>query len=223
MSTQPKSTRKWWALALIAAAQFMVIMDTSIIGVALPPDAERSRLFPRRPDLGLQCVRHRVRRATPPRRPPVRPVRARRVFSAGWLILLIGSVVAGAAGNVAVELAGRAVQGAGAALIAPSALTLLMMLFGSTQKEMTKRCPSTRCRPPGRRYGRRVPRRRHHRIHQLALGVLPQHSHRCHRADRYSPPPDAERTGTYRVDRLPRRTRCHRRSCCRSLRHRQST
>ncbi|WP_407813684.1 MFS transporter, partial [Staphylococcus aureus] len=46
--------------------------------------------------------------------------------------------VAGAAGNVAVELAGRAVQGAGAALIAPSALTLLMMLFGSTQKEMTK-------------------------------------------------------------------------------------
>src|SRR3989304_1740849 len=36
MSTQPKSTRKWWALALIAAAQFMVIMDTSIIGVALP-------------------------------------------------------------------------------------------------------------------------------------------------------------------------------------------
>ena len=32
----PKSTRKWWALALIAAAQFMVIMDTSIIGVALP-------------------------------------------------------------------------------------------------------------------------------------------------------------------------------------------
>lgn len=25
------------------------------------------------------------------------------------------------------------------------------------------------------------------------------------------------------IDRLPRRTRCHRRSCCRSLRHRQST
>jgi MFS family permease len=28
--------RRWWALVLIAAAQFMVIMDTSIIGVALP-------------------------------------------------------------------------------------------------------------------------------------------------------------------------------------------
>src|SRR5918997_1475694 len=28
--------RRWWALGLIALAQFMVIMDTSIIGVALP-------------------------------------------------------------------------------------------------------------------------------------------------------------------------------------------
>jgi MFS family permease len=30
------SRRRWLALGLIAAAQFMVIMDTSIIGVALP-------------------------------------------------------------------------------------------------------------------------------------------------------------------------------------------
>jgi predicted MFS family arabinose efflux permease len=37
-----------------------------------------------------------------------------------------------------VEIAARAVQGAGAALIAPAALTLLMMLFGSTPKELTK-------------------------------------------------------------------------------------
>lgn len=28
--------RRWWALAVLATAQFMVIMDTSIIGVALP-------------------------------------------------------------------------------------------------------------------------------------------------------------------------------------------
>jgi MFS family permease len=30
------SSRRWLALGLIATAQFMVIMDTSIIGVALP-------------------------------------------------------------------------------------------------------------------------------------------------------------------------------------------
>ena len=32
----PAPARRWWALGLIAAAQFMVIMDTSIIAVALP-------------------------------------------------------------------------------------------------------------------------------------------------------------------------------------------
>ena len=35
-STTRGGTTRWWALALIATAQFMVIMDTSIIGVALP-------------------------------------------------------------------------------------------------------------------------------------------------------------------------------------------
>ncbi|MBF6271838.1 MFS transporter, partial [Nocardia farcinica] len=64
-------------------------------------------------------------------------VGARRVFAAGWVVLLVGSVLAGAAGTVGVELAGRAIQGAGAAMIAPSALTLLMMLFGSSPQELT--------------------------------------------------------------------------------------
>ena len=35
-SAEAPSSRRWLALGLIAAAQFMVIMDTSIIGVALP-------------------------------------------------------------------------------------------------------------------------------------------------------------------------------------------
>jgi MFS family permease len=50
----------------------------------------------------------------------------------GWLILIAGSLLAGAATNVGLEIAGRAIQGAGSAMIAPAALTLLMMLFGGT-------------------------------------------------------------------------------------------
>ena len=63
---------------------------------------------------------------------------ARRIFGVGWAILLVGSLIAGAAGSVAVELVGRAVQGFGSALIAPAALTLLMMLFGGEPKQLTK-------------------------------------------------------------------------------------
>lgn len=36
------------------------------------------------------------------------------------------------------EFAGRTVQGIGAALIAPSALTLLLVLFGGNPRELTK-------------------------------------------------------------------------------------
>jgi len=130
--------RRWWALAVIALAQFMVIMDTSIIGVALP-DIQRDLGFSQ-DNLswvfnayviafgGLLLLGGRLSDL----------FGARRLFAAGWAILLAGSVVAGLADAIWVELAGRAIQGIGAALIAPAALTLLFMLFGAQPKELTK-------------------------------------------------------------------------------------
>ncbi|MGI5184130.1 MFS transporter [Dactylosporangium sp. CA-152071] len=132
------ASRRWWALGLIALAQFMVIMDTSIIGVALPRMRDDLGFTPG--DLswvfnayvvafgGLLLLGGRLSDL----------FGARRVFTGGWAVLLAGSLAAGLADGVAVELAARAVQGAGAALIAPSALTLLMMLFGAEPKELTK-------------------------------------------------------------------------------------
>lgn len=79
-------------------------------------------------------------------------------------MLLVGSVIAGAAGNVGVELAGRAIQGGGAALIAPSALTLLMLLFGSSPKELTKGARGIRSGGTRQRHRGRLPRRRHNRV-----------------------------------------------------------
>jgi len=132
------TTRRWWALGLIAAAQFMVIMDTSIIGVALPQ--MQADLGFTQQNLswvfnayvvafgGLLLLGGRLSDL----------FGARRIFTTGWAVLLAGSAVAGLAGTVGVELAGRAIQGAGAALIAPAALTLLMMLFGAQPRELTK-------------------------------------------------------------------------------------
>jgi EmrB/QacA subfamily drug resistance transporter len=131
--TDRGSGRRWLGLALIAAAQFVVIMDTSIIGVALP-DIQRELGFT--PESlswvfnayvvafgGLLLLGGRLSDL----------LGARKVFIGGWAALLVGSVLAGAAGTVAVEIAGRAMQGVGAALIAPAALTLLMTLFGGTR------------------------------------------------------------------------------------------
>jgi EmrB/QacA subfamily drug resistance transporter len=130
--------RRWMALAVIALAQFMVIMDTSIIGVALPDIRADLGFSPE--DLswvfnayviafgGLLLLGGRLSDL----------VGAKRIFALGWAVLAAGSLAAGLADSTGVEIAARAGQGAGAALIAPSALTLLMMLFGHNPKELMK-------------------------------------------------------------------------------------
>ena len=135
---QSANPRRWSALAVIALAQFMVIMDTSIIGVALPEIQTDLGFSP--DDLswvfnayviafgGLLLLGGRLSDL----------LGARRIFAAGWVVLAAGSLTAGLAESTTVEIVSRAVQGAGAALIAPSALTLLMMLFGNNPKELTK-------------------------------------------------------------------------------------
>lgn len=143
MSTTPsageaRSSRRWVALGVIAAAQFMVIMDTSIIGVALPKMQRDLGFTPQGLSWvfnayvvafgGLLLLGGRLSDL----------FGARRIFTTGWVVLAAGSLLAGFAGNVPVELVGRSVQGAGSALIAPAALTLLFMTFGSSPKELTK-------------------------------------------------------------------------------------
>jgi EmrB/QacA subfamily drug resistance transporter len=130
--------RRWTALAVIALAQFIVIMDTSIIGVALPDIRADLGFSPG--DLswvfnayvvafgGLLLLGGRLSDL----------FGAKRIFALGWAVLAAGSLAAGLADTTGVEIAARAVQGAGAALIAPSALTLLMMLFGHDPKELMK-------------------------------------------------------------------------------------
>ena len=116
----------------------MVIMDTSIIGVALPEIQADLGFTPENLSWvfnayviafgGLLLLGGRLSDL----------LGAKRMFSLGWLVLAAGSLAAGLADSTGVEIAARAVQGAGAALIAPSALTLLMMLFGSNPKELMK-------------------------------------------------------------------------------------
>ncbi|MFH8259575.1 MFS transporter [Streptomyces roseolus] len=130
--------RRWWALLVLATAQFMVIMDTSIIGVALPEmqkdlgfsQGELQWVFNAYVIVfgGLLLLGGRLSDL----------VGARKVFVTGWAVMIAGSVLAAAAQTAWVEIAGRAVQGVGGALIAPSAMTLLMMLFLHDPKELGK-------------------------------------------------------------------------------------
>lgn len=138
MSIQTPDPRRWWALALLCAAQFIVILDTSIIGIALP--AIQTSLGFTAEGLswifnayvivfgGLLLLGGRLSDL----------FGARRLFMLGFAILTAGSLVAGLAASQDVLLVGRAIQGLGAALVAPSAMTILMSLFGHNGAELGK-------------------------------------------------------------------------------------
>lgn len=130
--------KRWAALALLCAAQFIVILDTSIIGVALP--AMQTDLGFSASGLswifnayviafgGLLLLGGRLGDL----------LGARRIFTSGFAILTSASLLAGLAQSQEMLLAGRALQGVGAALIAPSALTIVMRLFGHDGAELGK-------------------------------------------------------------------------------------
>ncbi len=132
-----KYEKRWTALALLCAAQFMVIMDTSIIGVALP--AIKTELGYTQSGLqwifnayvilfgGILLLGGRLSDL----------FGARKIFMWGFGILATASFFAGAAWTPEVLNTSRALQGLGSALIAPAAMTLLMTTF-TDPKELGK-------------------------------------------------------------------------------------
>jgi EmrB/QacA subfamily drug resistance transporter len=134
---QPDPMR-WKALALLGFANFLVMMDTAIIQVALPSikDAlgysEANLQWVMNAFLilfgGLLLLGGRLADL----------LGHRRIFMWGVSILTISSLFAGLAWNEMSLNVGRAIQGAGSALIAPAALSIIMMLFSSNKKEMGK-------------------------------------------------------------------------------------
>jgi EmrB/QacA subfamily drug resistance transporter len=129
--------RRWWALGLLSAAQFLVILDTSIIGIALP-DIEEALGFS---SSSLQWVFNAYVIAfgglllLGGRLSDL--LGARRVFVGGFVLLAGSSLLAGFAWSDGALIAGRALQGVGAALIAPAAMAIVLSLF-TTPAELGK-------------------------------------------------------------------------------------
>jgi EmrB/QacA subfamily drug resistance transporter len=121
--------RRWKALALLSLAQFLIIMDTSIIGVALPTIQEQFGFSQSELQwiFSAYVIVFGALLLLGGRLSDI--LGQRRIFIIGFAILTAASVVAGLASSGTVLIAARALQGVGAALIAPSALSIVMNLF----------------------------------------------------------------------------------------------
>jgi EmrB/QacA subfamily drug resistance transporter len=121
--------RRWLALAVIAVAQLMTALDATIVNIALP-SAQHSLGFDDGARqwvvtaytlcfAGLLLLGGRISDV----------IGRRRAFLVGLGGFALASLLAGLATDLPVLIAGRALQGAAAALISPSALSLLAVTF----------------------------------------------------------------------------------------------
>lgn len=119
--------RRRAAATLLVSAQFVVMLDTSIVNVALPSIQRGLNLGP----AGLAWVVNAYVLAfgglllLAGRAADV--VGRRNMFILGAVVFTIGSLVAGTASSEGVLVAGRLVQGIGAAALSPAAMSLLLL------------------------------------------------------------------------------------------------
>jgi EmrB/QacA subfamily drug resistance transporter len=124
-------SRRWLALVLLAATQFMLVIDVSIVNVALP-SIQRSLHFN---ESNLQWVTSAYaltfggflllggRCAD--------LLGRRRIFMSGLVLFTAASLLCGLSGSAGLLIAARAVQGVGAAIVSPAALSILTNTFAA--------------------------------------------------------------------------------------------
>jgi len=127
--TEDFREKRWLALVLLCSAQFVVVLDASIVNVALPTigdalDFSQENL----PWVvnayiltfgGFLLLGGRTADL----------LGRRRVFMAGLALVAIASLAAGFAATEAQLIAARAAQGLGAAIISPAALSIVTTTF----------------------------------------------------------------------------------------------
>ncbi|GAC1487478.1 MAG: DHA2 family efflux MFS transporter permease subunit [Solirubrobacteraceae bacterium] len=129
MADETPDPRRWRALILLCAAQFMVVLDASIVNVALP--SIKSALHFSTADLqwivnaytltfgGFLLLGGRAADL----------LGRRRVFMAGLGLFAAASLAGGLASSEAWIIVARGVQGLGAAILSPAALSIVTTTF----------------------------------------------------------------------------------------------
>ena len=129
MTAEDKQRARWAAVVLACVAQFMVILDVSVVNVALPSIREALGFS----GTGLQWVVNAYTltfagflllggRAAD-------LLGRRRVFIAGLLLFSLASLVGGLASSQGMLVGARAAQGLGGAIVSPATLAIITTTF----------------------------------------------------------------------------------------------
>ena len=169
--------RRWIALAVIVTAQFMVVLDVAIVNVALP--TIKTDLHFSQESLQWVVTAYSIlfggvlllggRMAD--------LLGRRRLFMAGLGLFTVSSLLDGLAWSEGSLIAFRSLQGLGAALLSPAALSILTTTF-EEGRERNLALGIWGAVSGQRRRGRRPARRRAHERVQLVVDLLHQRAGR---------------------------------------------
>lgn len=132
-ASAPPDPRRWRVLAMLGIAQLMLIIDVTVVAVALPEMGADLGLD--RAGLawvasiyalafgGLMLLGGRAADVFGPR----------RLVLAGLVLFTSASLVAGLAGSAELLLLARALQGVGAAMMSPAALSVIVRMFAGPE------------------------------------------------------------------------------------------
>ena len=122
--------RRWLALALLCVVQFMVVLDIAIVNVALPSIQEDLGFSQDESPVGDQRLCPRVRRVPSPGRTGSGHARSPTGVPRGNSSCSpLASLLAGLAWSDTSLIGARVLQGLGAAIITPAALSILSTTF----------------------------------------------------------------------------------------------
>lgn len=113
------ANRKWWILAAMGGSLGLVVLDETILGVALPTISAYLVVF-----AGFAAAAGKIGDL----------VDIRKFFVAGVLVFGLSSMACGFALNGAWLITARAVQGIGAAIIFPTSVAMLAKVFPPEQR-----------------------------------------------------------------------------------------
>jgi EmrB/QacA subfamily drug resistance transporter len=127
----------WLVLVIVGLAQFMVILDATIVNVALPSIQHGLHFSPS----SLQWIVNAYTLAfggflmLGGRAADL--IGRRRLFLLGIVLFSAASLMNGLAGSAGILVAGRALQGLGGALVSPAALSVLTTTFSEGRERTT--------------------------------------------------------------------------------------
>jgi EmrB/QacA subfamily drug resistance transporter len=131
-----EDARKWWTLAAVAFGLFMIMLDNTVVNVALPSIAADLRI-------GLSELEWIVTgyaltfASLMLSGGKLADLLGRRlIFVVGLAIFTLSSLVCGLAGSGELLIGARVVQGAGAALMNPATLSIIAATFPPRQRGM---------------------------------------------------------------------------------------